>query len=358
MFQDVTRHSETIPAWVPEAKRHYIAHTAFGTSMRELARREGCHPSTIMRQIRAVETSREDPLIDEAIDAIGQCKTISPPTISGSKIMSATVQTQSSPTEMIEREARRILRRLCESGAVLAVGKGLDMAAVVRQGPSGNQTRTATVARDVAHHFILRDWISCTRKGGIALYEITQGGRAALKRMLSKPVDPALGEAAPYADQHREMEERKLPAGDAERKMRVNIAESPMAKLARKQDADGKPFLSPAMTDAAERLREDFELAQMGARVTQNWDRFLTCGRSGGPDAGGPAQGPEAARDRVMAALGDLGPGLGDVALRVCCHLEGLEATEKRLGWSARSAKVVLRIALTRLARHYDGLHR
>jgi len=58
----------------------------------------------------------------------------------------------------------------------------------------------------------------------------------------------------------------------------------------------------------------------------------------------------------VAGALRDLGPGLGDVALRCCCYLEGLELAERRMGWSARSGKVVLRIALQRLKRHYDGL--
>ena len=51
------------------------------------------------------------------------------------------------------------------------------------------------------------------------------------------------------------------------------------------------------------------------------------------------------ARDRVALALRDLGPGLGDVALRVCCFLEGIEAAERRMGWAARSGKIVLRIA-------------
>lgn len=60
------------------------------------------------------------------------------------------------------------------------------------------------------------------------------------------------------------------------------------------------------------------------------------------------------ARERVAAALRDLGPGLGDVALRVCCFLEGVEAAERRMGWAARSGKVVLRIALMRLRRHYE----
>ena len=71
----------------------------------------------------------------------------------------------------------------------------------------------------------------------------------------------------------------------------------------------------------------------------------------------GPAEGPRCARERVATALRELGPGLGDMVLRCCCYLEGLEAAEKRLGWSARSGKVVLRIALDRLRRHYQEVY-
>ncbi|HHY02634.1 MAG TPA: helix-turn-helix domain-containing protein, partial [Paracoccus sp.] len=63
--------------------------------------------------------------------------------------------------------------------------------------------------------------------------------------------------------------------------------------------------------------------------------------------------GSDAARSRVAEALRELGPGMGDLVLRVCCFLEGIEMTERRLGWSARSGKVVLRLALMRLERHY-----
>ncbi|MBC7477161.1 MAG: helix-turn-helix domain-containing protein, partial [Pseudorhodobacter sp.] len=85
---------------------------------------------------------------------------------------------------------------------------------------------------------------------------------------------------------------------------------------------------------------------------------FLTGSDRGGfnSDSGGAA-GPRAARDRVAVALRDLGPGLGGVALRVCCFLEGIEAAERRMGWAARSGKIVLRIALQRLRRHYDDTY-
>ena len=61
----------------------------------------------------------------------------------------------------------------------------------------------------------------------------------------------------------------------------------------------------------------------------------------------------QARRGRGYPRLSALGPGLADIAFRVCCFLDGLEKAEKRLGWSARSGKVVLRIALQRLAQHY-----
>ena len=56
----------------------------------------------------------------------------------------------------------------------------------------------------------------------------------------------------------------------------------------------------------------------------------------------------------VKQALQALGPGLSDVALRCCCDLEGLEAAERKLGWPARSAKIVLRIALEQLEDYYQ----
>lgn len=68
-------------------------------------------------------------------------------------------------------------------------------------------------------------------------------------------------------------------------------------------------------------------------------------------------RGPGSARDRVAKALRELGPDLGDIVLRCCCRLEGVEATEKALGWPARSGKVVLRIALERLHQHYGRLY-
>lgn len=352
---------QTLPAWVPAAVRLYLDHTEDGVSLRALARRDNCHASTVMRLVRRYEKRREDPLLDEALQALvqGAGRTDDP---ARKEPQSMTAPLRPHPQTVdeltLQREGLRILRRLAEPASVLAIAPDLDKAVVLRDLPDGRSARTAVVDRTVAQAFVLQDWIACRKQGRVSSYEITGPGRAALKRMvaLDDAARMANGMAeAPmaFADQHRIWGEEA--AEDGPRRLRHNLAESPVAVLGRRRDKDGKLFLEPGLVEAAERLREDFELAQMGPRVAQNWERFLTGGDRGAfsPEAG-LAQGPRAARERVAAALRDLGPGLGDVALRVCCFLEGIEAAEQRMGWAARSGKIVLRIALQRLHRHYD----
>lgn len=269
------------------------------------------------------------------------------------------IQTLAIDEAILLREGRRILRRLAEPGAVLAIAPDMEKAVVLREFPDGRTARTGVMDRVVAQAFALKDWIVCRKTGRVTSYELTATGRLALKRMMDSDGDASgLAEAAtPFANQHHDWSEREVTTDDGPRKLRYNLAESPVAALGRRRDKDGKPFLETPLIEAAERLREDFEAAQMGPRITQNWDRFLTPGDRGGyrPDVGG--DGNRGARDRVALALRDLGPGLGDVVLRVCCFLEGIEAAERRMGWAARSGKIVLRIALMRLRRHYDDTY-
>ncbi|MBN2906469.1 MAG: helix-turn-helix domain-containing protein [Rhodobacteraceae bacterium] len=350
--------SQTALSWLPQATRWYLAHTEEGCSLRALARRAWCAPSTVLRQVRRVETRRDDPLIDDALTRLGALTPTQTPH-KETPDMTATLRQprQTADEATITREARRILRRLSEPGAFLAIARDLEKAAVMREGADGQTTRIAVVDRAVAEAFALKDWIMCRSRGRVTVYAITQAGRAALKRLLAaqSTPQPGLAEAAtPFAEQHRDWDTR---TGEKAERIRYNRAESPLSILARRREKDGTPFLSPDLVAAGERLREDFEIAQMGPRVAQNWDRFLTGGDRGGfSGSGGPGDGPRAARDRVAAALRDLGPGLGDVVLRCCCFLEGMEQAEKRMGWSARSGKIVLRIALQRLKRHYERL--
>lgn len=349
---------ETLPGWVPEALKLYVSHTEDGLSFRALARKQGQHASTVMRAVRRMELRRDDPLIDEAIVAL--CAPVNPAPKDRRKErydMTASPNAQSFVADeaTINAEAKRVLRHLLEPGALLAFAPDMEKAVVVREHADGRNTRSAVVDRTIAQAFALKDWISCRKPGRVATYEITSAGRAALKRLVEHPTPAGFAESAtPFGDQHRVWGEREVSDDAGPRRIRYNMAESPVTVLGRRRDKDGKAFLEPDLVIAADRLREDFELAQMGPRVTQNWERFLTGGDRGSIRAdGGPGDGPRVARDRVAAALRDLGPGLGDVALRVCCFLEGIETAEQRLGWAARSGKIVLRIALQRLSRHY-----
>ena len=61
-------------------------------------------------------------------------------------------------------------------------------------------------------------------------------------------------------------------------RIRYSSCESPLLGLARRRDCNGNPSLNEDLVTAGERLKEDLELAQMGPRVAQNWDSFLSCG--------------------------------------------------------------------------------
>ena len=186
----------------------------------------------------------------------------------------------------------------------------MEKAVVLREVVPGKQNRIAVVDRDVAHAFALQEWIACDKVGKIACYTITAVGRAALKRLLTEERAARAGgegfaEAqAPFQEQHRLFAERVVMAedGSGERRLRFNLAESPLSVLGRKHDKGGAPYLTAELIEAGERLREDFELAQMAPRVAQNWDRFLTAGGARGGAlpvrgaGGGPGRCPRAGR--------------------------------------------------------------
>ena len=342
-----------LPEWVPDAARHYLAHTENGHSIRQLAREAGCHASTVLRQVRRYENRRDDPLVDAALTKLGAGQFDAVSLEGAGKTRSfADKLAETKAKAEFEAEALRVLRRLCEAGAVLAVATDMDKAVVVRDTESGTSTRTAVVDAAIAQAMALHEWISCTQHGRVSRYRITQLGRQTLTKLMSQ------AESRGFAEAQQTFAPQQPGSGrDAggSRRTRYALAESPLLGLARRKDKTGRAFLSPELVAAGERLREDFELSQMGQRTTQNWDDFLTSGASKGlADSSEGAIGPGAARDRVAAALADLGPGLADMALRCCCYLEGLEIAEKRMGWSARSGKIVLRIALQRLKRHYE----
>lgn len=133
-------------------------------------------------------------------------------------------------------------------------------------------------------------------------------------------------------------------AAKGRRSVTVNLAESPLTWL------HARGHLSDAELAAGERLRLDWETAQMAPSVTMRWDPVRIRGGAGGLS---PTERQMAARARFDGAIAEAGSGLSDILWRVVCAGETLPDAERALCWPARSGKLVLRFALARVAEFY-----
>jgi hypothetical protein len=154
---------------------------------------------------------------------------------------------------------------------------------------------------------------------------------------------------------NRLLTERSL-AGEGEvrgargraRSVTVNLAESPLGWL------HARGLLSRRQFDAGERLRADWEAAQFSPRVTMAWDSApVARGRGGGAGTPDPRGAQIDAKRRFEAAVAAAGPGLADILWRIVCAGEGMRDAESALGWPARSGRLVLTLALDRVADFY-----
>lgn len=138
---------------------------------------------------------------------------------------------------------------------------------------------------------------------------------------------------------------RGVGARGKKRTVTVNLAESPLSWLHARGHLDDRLF------DAGERLRADYERAQLAPSTTMRWDpvRVKTTGDTGLT----PGERQIAAKARFDGALAAAGKGLQDVLWRVVCAGETLSDAERALAWPARSGKLVLRLALDRVADFY-----
>lgn len=154
-----------------------------------------------------------------------------------------------------------------------------------------------------------------------------------MKRVL---VERELTEAGPR---------RRGVAALRRRSVTVNLAESPLAWLYARGHLDDRLF------EAGEQLRADYERAQISPGVTMRWDAVRIRGTADGGLS--PTERQVAARDRFGGAIASAGKGLADILWRVVCGCEGLPDAERALEWPARSGKLVLKLALDRVADFY-----
>jgi Domain of unknown function (DUF6456) len=234
------------------------------------------------------------------------------------------------------REARRVLRRLLAADTALVRtenGKYL-----IHRGAKPERSRHGLCAAEYVAGFRTRDWIKPrgTEPESFALSEV---GAAWLRR--------AEADGDPYAAQHQMLRRQTIvDAQGIERLATVNQAESPLSRLHALKIIDAAQFA------AGERLRRDYTIAQLAPRLGVDLSAQASFGRRG-ERRELLADTVLAAKQRFANAMKAVGPGLNDVLYDICCALLGLEETESQSGWPSRSAKVVLGLALDRLALHY-----
>lgn len=246
------------------------------------------------------------------------------------------------------RPLLRLLRQLARHPGGLTGHDGDGTRDGRRVAPSGSvagpsASRVSRAAGDADAKALARrlGWIERPADGGG--WRLSPSGRDALRRALA---GQDLAETIAASD-------RSPQTVAAQARPLINDAESPLAWLHRRKGRGGAALIGDEEFQAGERLRADFWFAGMSPRVTADWSAIPS--GSGSNAAGGSElrDSVAGAQQRVRRALAAVGPELAGILIDVCCHLKGIEAAEAKAGWPQRSGKVILRIALQALARHY-----
>ena len=229
-----------------------------------------------------------------------------------------------------------VLKQMSTTGTFLAMNANMDSAVIFHKS-GGAYQKCLTLSRHLAVFLEQKGLIvSKNKKVDIAKYSITANGRIA-------------GTDLTILQKHVSW----FSEEDTAHKRPQNYA-PPLYILSRRREKNGTLFLSRALVQAGEYLYEDYELARFESGTGMDFLRAVFDFKE--TDVGEiPLQSPT---QRLQYALHTLGPGLADVTYKACCLKIGLEMVERQLGWSSRSGKIVLRIALERLRHHYKKTRR
>ncbi len=248
---------------------------------------------------------------------------------------------------------KQLLRRMAAAGGWIEPVAGHD-GEPQRFRIVGKDKTGPAVGRRTLEDWRSRGWIVAGTSG---VFRLTAAGHEAAVPERAH----AAHAVSPHRRQHGLVGEELRTIEGSKRQVTADAAESPLGWLMCRRDGRGRPLIEEAEYAAGERLRADFTIAGLSQRITSSWGQSIASGASG--RSGGPGEALVVseramdARRRVNKALAAVGPGLAGILLEVCCLACGLEAAERRLGLPQRAGKVILQIALARLAEHY-GLSR
>jgi hypothetical protein len=246
-----------------------------------------------------------------------------------------------------------MLSMLCRPGALLIAPESAeDPVAIVVSGRDGAAQHLGAFAATDLETAAGQHWIAPANDGWG--WKITRAGVAVVR------VARARGAAARAASIVVSAATRPLSKRPGEtRPAAARDAVGSLAWLHSRRDKDGQPLISAEQLAAGERLAGDLWRARMTPRVTSVWTGVPGdgSGRRSAPGAGiDLADAVIASKARVERALKAVGSEFAGPLIDVCGHMLGLDDIERQNGLPMRSGKLLLRTALTRLARHYGYL--
>jgi hypothetical protein len=246
----------------------------------------------------------------------------------------------------LSRAATRLLAALAEPGAIAGPDPAEEGRVLLRAAGAGSGVSLGRGAFPLAaaEELVAADLAA---RAGTGRYAISEPGRAHLARSRSGP------DGEGFRAQHLRLVAGEVATETGPAKVTLNAAESPLAWLRRRKDRDGEPFLDAAAFEAGERLRRDLTFGGVLPSVSARWDGAVSGTGGAMRDPAGATDAMVAARQRVRKCLDAVGPDFADLLLDLCGFLKGLEEIERDRGWPPRSGKVVVRLALRRLADHY-----
>ena len=240
---------------------------------------------------------------------------------------------------MLSLHDTALVRRLCQSEAVIIPNGKIDVYPAYAKGDR---------RRRPAFWVTQGSFSRLQSMGGLA----SKGQGFTIAKSLAKRI--ATPSPSPFADQHRDIEEREIYIESGVRRpVRFNHALSALDRLARRTDKAGAPLLSKAEHEAGRRFARDYALSGYDRVATQNY-------MSAGEDKTGRSGAEEDilharidARKRLKAARGAMGAGLDTAVIAVCCLDQGLAQVERAENWAAASGLTILKLGLARLVEFY-----
>ena len=360
-MRDATHYESlmALPKWVPRHVAVYVIYKALGRSMRQTAKLLSVQPSTVSRNVRKVSGFLSDPLYQSGVNRL--IERVTQKNFGVFETLESRCINEFSQNDKADGKRsiglQSYLKKLDKPCVVLAASQDLSSCAIIHKSTNRLSNSNCAVEKETAEKLAVSGFVlPCHQQSTkILTYLLSAEGRRNLNLQRYQGSSDTKNPASPV--HYDNLRKRSIARETGSHPVLITgisaNKESSLEVLARRRDRYGNPFLSTKLVEAGKLLREDYEMNSLSI-----------CSVDKACNKGANGHVPHKIKsdfifhdpgERLEKALEFLGPVLADVAVQCCCHFKGMEEIERDFGWSARSGKIVLRIALTQLLAFYKS---